>query len=250
MKTHGALIVDDEQDNIDLLRIHLSRHCPNIEVVGTATNVSEAIRKFIEFEPEILMLDIRLGTENAFQFLDSIESSKCEVVFVSSLREYGVKAVNYNATAFIVKPINVEDLKMAINKAVGNIHARNKDSQEKNLITQHKVEKYGYILAVPSTSKVDLIHVDYIVYAEADGRYTIFHLTNGTTKIASKNLGEYERQLDPNQFFRIHNSYIINLKHVIGINKKDGSYCELKNNIALPIAKRRQDALGKFLRIK
>ncbi len=246
MNTYKALIVDDEKDNIELLKIYLSRYCPNIEVIATATNVDEAIRQFIKFEPKLLLLDINLGKEDAFQFLDSIQNAKSEIVFISSHTEYGVKAVNYNVTAFITKPIKVDELKMAANKAIFNILRQNNYEKDEG---DHE-EYHAHLIAIPSTARIDLIHMDYIIYAEADGRYTIFHLTNGTTKIASRNLGEYEKQLNSKQFFRIHHRYIVNLKMMTNINKSGGNYCELSNNKSLPIAKRRQEELNKILKIK
>ena len=105
-------------------------------------------------------------------------------------------------------------------------------------------------IAISSQEKIDLIQMQDIIYCQADGKYTIFHLINGRKITSSRNLGEYNTILDSNYFFRIHHSYVINLKHVIKISKRDGYYCELIGKIILPIAKRRQDDFNKFIKLK
>lgn len=104
-------------------------------------------------------------------------------------------------------------------------------------------------LAISSTDKIELIKVDDIVFCRADGKYTEFVLSNGTKILSSKNLGEYNNVLTYNYFFRIHHSYVINIKHISKITKKDGLYCEFTNGVALPIAKRRQEEFIKFIKL-
>lgn len=254
MKIYKALIIDDEIDNITLLKIHLTRNCPNIEIVGQATNVIEGIEQYSKEKIDILFLDINLGIDDSFTFLDSIINLDSEIIFVSSYDEFGVKAIKYNAVGYIIKPIDVEDLKKAVNKAIISLNNKERlkevmSNQGDNSVAE-SFKEYPELIAIPSADKIDIVHVDYIVYAEADGRYTIFHLTNGCKKIASKNLGEYEKLFNPRHFFRIHHRYIVNLHMITNINKSAGNYCELLNNISLPIAKRRQDQLHRFLNIK
>jgi two-component system LytT family response regulator len=96
---------------------------------------------------------------------------------------------------------------------------------------------------IPSTKKIDFIKIDNILYFESDGRYTIIHLTDNSTFFVSKNIGEYDKILAPNFFFRIHKKYLINLKYIININNSDGSNCQLLGDIILPVAKRRKEDL-------
>jgi two-component system LytT family response regulator len=112
-----------------------------------------------------------------------------------------------------------------------------------------KVQKVDFI-AVPSVSKIDVLKVDKLLYCEAEGRYTTFYLEDGKTITSSKNLGEYEKQLPNDLFFRIHHKYLINLKKVSSINKEGGRYCEMLNNSFLPISKRKQEEFNRFLRLK
>lgn len=105
-------------------------------------------------------------------------------------------------------------------------------------------------IALPNLNSIEFVETKNILYLEADGNYTIFHLVHSITKVVSKNIGEYEKILPTNFFFRIHHKYITNFKKVTLISKSDGYYCELTNGKTLPVAKRRQEELRKFLKLK
>ncbi|MFT6065450.1 MAG: two-component system LytT family response regulator [Paraglaciecola sp.] len=106
------------------------------------------------------------------------------------------------------------------------------------------------LIALPNIHSIEFVDTQDILYLEADGNYTIFHLVDNITKVVSKNIGGYEKVLPINFFFRIHHKYIINFNKVSLISKTDGYYCELNNGEALPVAKRRQEELRKFLKLK
>ena len=112
-----------------------------------------------------------------------------------------------------------------------------------NVLPQH-------LIAVPSAKKIDFIKVEDIIYLKSEGRYTMFQLKDNKQLVATKNLGEYENLLDASIFFRVHHSYVVNLTQVTSINKTDGNYCEMVNKETVPIAKRRQEQLNKFLKIR
>lgn len=242
MEKYSTLILDDDIDNLQILKTHLQMHCPFIEVVAEAINVREGLRAYAATKPQILLLDINLGKEDVFSFIDSIGKTNSEIIFISSHTEYGVKAVNYNVTGFIVKPIDVYRLKSLINKAIFNLEQR---------FTEDKIDEgFPSNIAIPSMQNIELVAKDSIAYLEADGKYTNFFLMDGTHKIASRNLGEYEKILNPKQFFRIHHRYLVNTNKIANIHKTDGGYCELNYGKILPIAKRRQNLLHRFLKLK
>lgn len=245
MEKYKALILDDEIENIKILKIYLKKFFPQIEIVAEAKSVCEGVQMYLKTEPDILLLDVGLGNDDAFSFIDSIGKSNSEIIFISSSSSYGVKAVNYNITGYVLKPIDTDKLKKAVNKAIFNLETkRNEDKIEKIKLD------YPTVLAVPSIQKVEVILVESVEFLEADGKYTIFNLTSSDKKIASRNLGEYEKILDPKLFFRIHHRFLVNTNKINNIHKTDGYYCELESSKTLPIAKRRQELLNKFLKLK
>lgn len=252
MKKINAVIIDDEISNIVLLESLLKKYCPLINIVGEANTKQEAIQLINTIKPRLIFMDIILDEGTGFDVLEEANYKKSKVIFVSSHNEYAIKAFKYSAIDYVLKPIEIEDLILAVNKAYedveNNVYTFNEQIGMINKSIDTK-EPLNFI-AVPSIDKIEFVKIENIIYLQSDGRYTIFFLKEGKKIVASRNLGEYENIVDKNLFFRIHNSYIVNLKHVVSINKRDGAYCEMINRISLPIAKRRQDSLNRFLKIK
>jgi len=245
----SALLVDDEQENIELLSIYLKKHFPNVSICGSATNVEEGIEKYYEHLPDILFLDIELGDEDSFSIIESLSNLKSEIIIVSSHEEYALKAISYNVCSYVLKPIKIEELITSVNKAIQNISQKRQSESSSQDMNADAGEGFK-LIALPSLTKIELISMEEIIYAEADGRYTLFHLITGRTIISTRNLGEFENKLDSINFFRIHHGYIVNLSMVRNINISAGNYCEMMNDKMLPIAKRRKEKLQRFLKLK
>jgi len=239
-----SLILDDDIHQGELLHHYLKKYCSSITETYLASTIEEALDIYFQHTPDILFLDVQLtnGT-TGFDFLEKINVQKSEIIFVTSYDEYALKAIEVEARGYILKPIQVDKLVSTVNKAISNLKKKEKEqpSTTRNVID---------FIAIPSIDKIEIIKKKEIVYLEADGRYTLFHLLDGSKKLASRNLGEYERQLDEKMFFRIHHSYIVNLHMVRNINKSGGNYCELISKKLLPISKRKQEKLNRFLNIK
>lgn len=249
MRKYTAFIVDDEDRNVNIIVHFINKFCPNIEIIGTSNSFQESIEKIIILQPQILYLDIQLHDKTAFDILDVIDLSEVEVVLVTAYENYAIKAFKYNVLDYVMKPISIEDIILASNKAISRIEEKEIFEMEKQSISStNNVEKSNFI-TISSLDKIDIIKKSEILFCKSDGRYTTFYLKNEDEYVACKNIGEYENILTESCFFRIHQSYIINLEYVLSINKKSGFYCEMINGARLPIAKRRQEALNKVLKI-
>ena len=253
MSKISTILVDDEVKNNELLNIYLDKYCPNIEIIGIATSVEDAINKINDLRPKLIFLDIVMHDGTGFDVLEGVQHNDFSVVFITAFQEYAVTAFKFNAIDFLLKPIDPKDLITTVNTIEENIKKKlytttpQLESVKTSIAT--KTSDYNFI-AIPSTKKIDFIKIDDILYFESDGRYTIIHLMDQTTFFVSKNIGEYDKILAPNYFFRIHKKYLINLKYIININNSDGSNCELVGNLKLPVAKRRKEDLVSFLNIK
>lgn len=242
-----ALIVEDDEVNIRLLSLLLNKYCKEIQIVGEAKSSIEFIDKFLALKPDLLFLDIDLGEEkNTLEILHEIGEMDCEIIITSSHDDYAIKAINeYHVSSYIVKPINALRLKKAIDAAEKNVKNKKAFST-----LQENVEFSESIIALPNLNSVNLVDAKDVLYLEADGKYTVFHMVKEPSIVVSKNIGHYEAFLPKHLFFRIHHKYIVNLKKVISIQRTDGDYCMLKNGKSLSIAKRRIDNLRKFLHLK
>lgn len=164
-----------------------------------------------------------------------------------------INMVNPDVIFVDVKPLIMEQVINAVSKVVQTLELQ-KFSEEQNkpaLIVQNlKVECREYV-AISAVDEIFFIKMENIMYCKSEGRFTKFYLENGDTSISSKNIGDYdERVLDPTNFFRVHNSYIINMKYLSRIVKIDGNSCEMKNGLLISISKRRQEDFNRFIKLK
>ena len=247
-EAYTILLLEDDVDSIELLNYYIRKYCPDIKSIYCATSVAEAMTLYLEHRQDILILDIELNSnETCFQLFKDVPNINAQVLCLTAHSHYAIKAINnMNLDAFLLKPLAPLDFAKAMHRIIDKLKTNYNQLEE----VTTSAPKESKLIAIPSFDKIDIVNPNDILYVQADGRYTIFHFNNGTRKIASRNLGEYEKLLDSQQFFRIHHSYIVNLRMVTKINKTAGNYCELLNNKSLPIAKRRQDLLHRFLKIK
>lgn len=248
-----AVLVDDEPSNSELLQHFIKKYCPRVDVVGCADTKEDAIQIIPQLKPDILFLDIILDEGTGFDVLEAIHTDDLQVIFVTAFDEFAIKAFKYNAVDFLLKPLQIEDLILAVNNAEDRIGKNqflenNRLQALMNAVSSEKINQD--FIAIPTIEKIEFLKTNSITYCKSDGKYTEFHSVNSKMLVSSKNLGEYEQLLDEAVFFRIHNSYIVNLNYVVNINKAAGNYIELENGTSLPIAKRRQESLHKFLKIK
>jgi len=248
-----AVVVDDELNSVKLLVHFIEKYCPNIIIVGEAYTKDDAVTLINKTRPKLLFLDIRLDIGTSFDLLNELTYKDAKFIFVTAYNEYAVRAFKYNAVDYILKPLQIEELITAVDKACEDIEKdiyTNKEQLEylhNSMLDSRKEFKF---VAVPTVKKIDFIRISDIIYLKSEGRYTFLYLVDGKKITASKNLGEYESILNPTIFFRIHRSYLVNLNFISSIFKHDGCYCEMNNEERLPVAKRRIEHLLKFINAK
>jgi two-component system LytT family response regulator len=243
-KKISTLIVEKQKENNTLLKLLLEKYAPHLKIVGCTNNYNNFIEIILSKAPDLLFLDLDVcEQEDCLQILNKLNNIDCEIIILGSTKQYAVKAINhYHIAGYIVKPIDLIEITNAINNAVKNIQLK---------AAKQQVYNYNTILdkniALPLRSAIEIIQLKDIIYLEADGKYTTFHLKEGTTKLASKNIGEFEKKLPQAQFYRIHNKYIININKMIKLNRTAGNYCEMVNGASLTVSKRKQEEFKNFL---
>lgn len=236
-----TILVDDEPISTKHLKAMLSKNCADIDIVATANNIDDALEKIYTLKPDLIFLDIELGGESGFDLLKKCTVKKFEVIFVTAHSQFGIDAVKAHALDYILKPINKVELLMAVENAMQII-------QEKKLhIVKGNTEKHHTRLSLPTMEGLLFIEITDIVFIESEGRYSRFHLSNNTKLLVSKNLGEYEKELEQKGFARIHHSYIVNLSYVEKYIRGRGGYVILKNGQSLEVSSRKkEDFIGKL----
>lgn len=252
-----AIIVDDEVHARENLKFLLQNYCPEIEVVGMAGNEEKAKECVVELKPQVIFLDICMpsGTEG-FDFLESLPDKKFQVVFVTAFKDYAIRALNANAIHYLLKPVDVDDLKAAVKKLIST----------NQLFSENQEQLFNYVKSLENLSKTMLPSVGVpritinhakgfkivdpndFMYLEGEGNYTSIIFVDGSKYVDTKSIGVYEDILDPKIFFRIHKSHIVNILYVKEFLKDDGHFIVMKNNTRLAISRLRVPQFLEFFK--
>lgn len=250
MRKIDVLIVDDEIDNSDLLKHFLRKYCPAINDIAVANDFDQAVDLINNNHYDLLFLDIVLDDKTAFELLKQVEDHPF-IIFVTAFDHFAIESFKYNTIDYILKPVQIQSLIEAVERVLAKIEKNETVNHREIDNFQKSINNHSPIdfVTISNVNKVNLVKKSDILYCKSSGRYTEFHLMNKSTLVASKSLGEYENQLAFKTFFRIHNSYMINLNHLVDISKKSGNYCHLVDGTELPISRRRFDKLLHYLNI-
>ncbi len=236
-----TIIVDDEVKNIKLLKVLLRDYCPQVEVIGEAGNVEDAQSLIIRSKPDLLFIDIVMPYGNAFDLLNKLMPIDFDVVFVTAYDNFAVKAIKYSALDYLLKPVNIEELQNVVQKAIVKASSKTVNDQLAVLFSQYKNNvSAAPSLAVPTIEGLLFYDLDEIIRIEASGAYTIIFSIKREKVVSSKNIKEYELQLPVDNFYRVHNSHIINIKRLLKYDKGRGGVLTMEDGSVVELATRRK----------
>jgi two-component system LytT family response regulator len=245
-----ALIVDDEANNRQMLRVLVERHCPTIEDIDEAADAEEAYRKIDQQKPKLVFLDIRMPGKTGFDLLKMFPKIEFEVIFVTAYDQYAIRAFEFNAIDYIIKPISVPRLVNAVNKVSERIK-KNENTEPifhfvKTLLESNELNQK---LPVHHNGKVVIINVSEIASIQVADDRTMITLTNKAHYYSSKDLVRFEKLFEGMlNFLRISKSVIINVHVIKTYTKGDPFLIELSNNQVFEVARRRKAAVLSGLR--
>jgi len=243
----NALIVDDEEYSRKSLFFLIDGYCPKVKIKGIAKSVQEARQMLKSNEIDLIFLDIAMPNEDGFSLLPDLKKNSGLVIFTTAHNQYALRALKASAIDYLLKPVDIDELNIAIEKAVNwrilnrtnrpNIpdHTIQLNSLEENLNEIKKISK----LNLPHLNGFNILDINSIIYVEADSNYSIFHLENHGRVVVSKHLKEYEEILINTGFSRIHKSTIINLKHLKNYSNKNGLIVSMSDTSEHTVSRRR-----------
>ncbi len=234
-----AILIDDEPRGLEFLQTLLGLYCPQVEILGTARRAEEGIDLIFQKKPDLVFLDIEMPYMNGFSLLESIYPITFEVIFVTAFEDYALKAFRYNALDYLVKPIDIEDLKKAVAKAYPFV-ANRRIEQVPPVQGDSPLIELGKV-CLPIQEGLWFVNVEDIVRCEADGKYTWFYFQNKEKRLVCKNLKEYEELLPQSIFFRVHYTHLINLKFVHKYIRGKNSIIEMTDGTQVELSSRRKD---------
>lgn len=250
MKTISALIVEDEIHNRETLKSFLKEFCPEVQLLDTAANVEEAIQKITHHRPELVFLDIELQTGTGFDVLQKVHHLNFHLIFTTAFEQYAIQAIKFSSIDYLLKPIDIDELVLAVQKAVKQLEQESRQSLFENLLNNlEKSPREAKKICLATSEGIEFIPTDQISHCEANGSYTDFFLTDGRKMMVSKNLKEYENMLTDLNFMRVHNSFLINLEEVKKFVRSEGGYIVMNGDQHVSISNSRREEFLKRMGI-
>lgn len=249
MRILRTIIVENDAEIIKLFKQFEIENAVLFSILEIVQDVYSIIDSINTYKPDLLIVGCDDVVFDA-KILDHLSVHKPKLINISKDKNNAYDSFKNNAIDFLLKPIDNNVLIISLYKAIKVIEmelAFQNDTIGK-IKTINSLHQNIEHVAIASVDKIELLKIEDIVFCKADGKYTEFYVSNDIKKVSSRNLGEYATSFD-NNFFRIHHSYVVNVKHLIKIIKKDGMYCELSDGHILPVAKRRQEEFIKFINL-
>lgn len=238
----NAIIIDDEQHNVTNLQRLLEQHCREVSIVATANNAEDGIMMIKAHQPNLVFLDIQMPGKTGFDLLLALPKVDFEIVFVTAFDQYGITAVKFSAMDYLMKPVNVEELKGAVQKAV----SRKSNSMEHLMaILKQGGQRQEHRIALPSAKETRFVYVKDIIRCESNNSYTTFFMQDGEKIVVSVSIYEYTEMLGEYGFLRCHQSHIINKQFVRSMVKEGGFYLQMQNGEKIPVSRDKKDWVKK-----
>ena len=245
-----AIIVDDEIDGREALRLAIQRHCPALQVVAVCSSAPEAKRAILKLKPKLVFLDIQMPHMSGFDLLEQMEQIDFATIFVTAFDSFAIKAIKFSAFDYLLKPLDTDDLQTAVERFVSEQEAQPVLPQYDHLLHNLKAGPVTFErLAIPTPEGLEFVPLDKIIYCQANGNYSIIHMRDRQQYLVSRSLKECESLLEEQGFCRVHHASLINLTHVQKYIKGEGGYVILSEGHHVDISRRRKEEFLKRIAI-
>jgi two-component system, LytTR family, response regulator len=237
-----AIIIDDEIDAVEALHLTLNDVCPEVAVAGKYTDPVKGLAALRIQKPDILFLDIEMPVMNGFQLLEELGDVSFAFIFTTAYDRFAVKAFRLSAIDYLLKPVNPEELRRAVDKAAEKqrIERIQLDLLRQQLYAPADARRFDKI-ALPYAHGYTFVELSDVLYCESDSSYTKFHLASGEMYLITKTLGDVESMLAGGDFFRIHKQFLVNMHHIRSYVRGDGGYVVMPNKVSIPVSRIKKD---------
>lgn len=240
------LIIDDEKRIRDFVKRMIDSFDLNVEVFTDGENVETGIAAIKSLKPDIVFLDIQMPDGTGFDLLNQVGEKTFELIFITAFQEYAIMAIKFSALDYILKPIDAEELKTALQNALDTIDFKKEETQYEalshNLNTNQKRK-----LVLKTQESVHVVDLNEIIRCEADKNYTFFYLSSGKKILVSRTLKDFELLLSNHGFFRVQQSHLINIEYIDRYDKSEGGSVIMKDGAAVPLSTAKKDQFFQLL---
>jgi len=231
-----VLIIDDENKTRDFIKKLLLSFGHDFEIYTDGSNVETGIKAINKIQPDLVFLDIQMPDGNGFDVLKGVREKDFEIIFITAYQEYAIQAIKFSALAYILKPVDIDELEEAVDKALGTMKKKNGKDVQFNALQANADRNKKNKLVLKTQESVHVLELKDIVRCEADKNYTSFFLNSGKRILVSKTLKEYDLLLSGHSFFRVQQSHLVNLNFIDRYDKMDGGAVIMKDGSSVPLS--------------
>ena len=238
-----CVIIDDENNSLEMMEWLLSTYCPQVSILAMCNSGTQGIEAIRRHQPDVVFLDIEMPHMNGFDMLEQFEKLNFDVVFCTAYDQFAIKAFKYSALNYLLKPVDPEDLQETIRRIEGKQTAPSREQIDLLLQQLRQAAKpTASRIALTTNDGMIFVPTGDILYCEAESNYTKVVLNGGKKMIVAKVLKEIDEALSGEDFFRIHNSYLININHIKKYVRGDGGYVVMDDDMTISISRSRRQA--------
>lgn len=242
------LIIDNEPNLRAAIKTLVQSYCPDITLIDEAEGVKSGLQKIKNFNPDILLLDVEMDDGTGFDLMQQVTDPSFRLIFVTAHNQYAIEAFKFSAVDYLLKPVDPEALQVSIQKAITQLRSMGLNRQIEFLLKQiHDKNEHGKRIVLKDIDNVYFIKIADILFCEAEGTYTRFHISGTEPVLVSKNLKEYESILEPLGFLRTHHSYLVNPDKITVFDKTDGGSLLLEGGLSIPVSLRKKETVLSIL---
>lgn len=238
-----AVIVDDEEHCTDMLEWMLTEYCPSVRVVHIFNAPEPALAYLRHQMPDLLFLDIDMPGMNGFDLLTAIGKEPRALVFTTAYDQFAIKAIKHHALDYLLKPVDKDELMVAVRTAGAQPPAADILGKVGALIAQLSRPAVHERIAIPTREGLEMVEVERIIHARADDNYTELHMESGRRIVVSRTLKDIESDLPADRFMRVHSGHLVALPFIARYVRGNGGYVVLPNGEQLPVSRAKKDEL-------
>lgn len=235
-----AIIIDDEKDAVSFIKSLIEEYCEDVKVIGEANSAKEGYKTINELNPDLVFLDVEMPNGSGFDLLKKFEKIKFKIIFITAYNHYAIQAIKYSAMDYILKPIDIEEFTNAIEKVKQAINKEG-DTFDYNILLENLKTTVPQKIAIPTGQGIEYINTREIIRIEADRSYSMIYLLNGNKILVSRGLREFQELLNGRNFFRAHNSHLINIEHVKLYAKQDGGFIRMIDDLMVAVSRSKKE---------
>ncbi|MGD2033551.1 MAG: LytTR family DNA-binding domain-containing protein [Bacteroidales bacterium] len=239
-----AIIVEDEPASRETLRNYINKYCKQVHIAEEAESVKTGLEAIKKHSPDLVFLDVEMPYGNAFDLLDQVEEKTFETIFVTAFDHYAMKALNFSASYYILKPIDIDELVKAVDMVAEKKESKEHALRTKVLIDNIKIEnKQLQKIILPLLDGFEVVTVKDILHCRANDNFTEFYLSDGSKQMICRTLKFYDELLSDLDFIRVHKSHLVNLQYIKRYKKGKGGQVILSDGTAIDVSSSRKNIL-------